>query len=124
MQGRKVIMSNFEIVVIVFLVIAFIGFKTGGSHRKMRREEAKEAARIAAINENQRQMKEIVLNDRRNELRESRNARLHSIRRKNALYLQNEGVLWTNEDEAMLDYDRKHYDEWKAVGMTPPSFVK
>lgn len=117
-------MSNFEICIIVFVVIVFIGYKTGGSQRKMRREDAKEAAKIAEENARQREINEFVLNERRNELRESRAARLSSVRRKNNLYLQNEGVLWTDEAKAMLEYDRKHYDEWKAVGMTPPSFVK
>lgn len=117
-------MSNFEIGIIVFVIIAIIGFKTGGSHRKMRRDSAKEIAGIEAATSKRQEMDEVVLNKQRQQLRESRDAHLRSIRRKNALYMQNEGVLWTDETKEMLEYDKRHRSEWMALGMTPPSFMK
>ncbi|MBQ6889205.1 MAG: hypothetical protein IJN54_17030 [Lachnospiraceae bacterium] len=94
------------------------------SHQKQRKRYAYARKSEVLREAEAREMNEFILNVNRRKLRESREAHLSSVRRKNALHLQNGGVVWTDEAKAMLEYDRQHYDEWMAVGMTPPSFGK
>lgn len=115
-------LSNSQIgFLVVCILIVLMIYR---SHRKQRKRYAYARKSETLRGAEEREMNEFVLNENRRKLRKSREARLKSIRRKNALYLQNEGVLWTDEAKEMFEYDNKHYKEWRAVGMTPPSFEK
>lgn len=117
-------MNGLEFGVIIFFALVVIGFVTGGSHRKMRKNDEARMAREMADREHLEAALERERKKERARLMELREARRESIIRRNENCMKLNGRIWEDEDEAMLDYDTRFRKKWEAVGMTPPSFVK
>lgn len=116
--------SILEIGVAIFFILVIIGFVTGGSHRRMRKEEEAKKER----NKEDKMRLEAALEKERKKERERlialREAHRESVVKRNEDSMKRHGSIWEAEEAAMLDYDTRFRDKWEAVGMTPPSFIK
>lgn len=113
--------SILQICILVFLILAAIGFVAGGSHRKMRQEEE----RIAKLNEEderkEKLFQERIRKERRAELIKDREMQKLRIIEKNERVFKNCGYIWEDVDTAMRRYDDQHRKEWEEVGLKTPT---